>query len=317
VNLFERTTEDHPEPTLGAWNIPAEDATRPARLSVPIPNRGAGSFASVADLGQILNYTQNGDQPYTDDYALTDPDQIERGIKFDLSGDWYQGGTDLTADYTVNRAVLDLFCVNRPDHDGLDNDADGVVDNPAEAEWPIYGRININTASQAMLERTLWRGPYPTAAAKEKATLLAHEIIKRRETIGPFTHVGDLFRGADLAAALAQWARDGADNDDDAAGAGAGEAGEKDERDAAFRCLANLVTTRSNVFTVFVTAEIYRDMNGNGTIDEGVDERTASRKAVVILDRTQAAMTVKYAGTLRVPYVTSPVLLRQFRWISD
>jgi hypothetical protein len=315
VNVFEASGEQHPEPTLGEWNIPAEATTRPPRYAVPIPNDGEASFGSVADLGQLLNFTQNGSEPYTDDYALITSAAAttkELGIKFDLTGDWYAGGAD-----NPNRRLLDLVCVNRPDRDGLDNDGDGTVDEADEAEWPVYGRLNINTASQAMLERALWRGPYPTPEAKDTAAILAHEIDKHRETVGPFRHIGDLFASPDLAAAMAYWARDSLDNDGDGSGAEAGEEGEKDERDACFRCLCNLVTTRSNVFTVFVTVEVYRDLNDNGTIEEGEDERLASRKAVAILDRSRAGMQIKVAGGVVVPHATSGVVEHYFRWISE
>ena len=301
--------------TLGKWNDPANTT---ARYSVPIPNLGANTFGSVGDLGEVLTYSRpalgydlNGNQSYTGYYALTTGNAKERYIKFDLSGDWYAGGPD-----NKNRRVLDLFCVNRPDHDGLDNDADGAVDEPDEAEWPVYGRININTASRAMLQRALSKGPFSPAEADD----LAWQIVTRRETVGPFTHIGDLFRGGSLADAMKWWGStaEGTDNDSDGVPADpTAEEAEKDERDARFRYLANLVTTRSNVFTVMVTVEIYRDADNDGAIDVTKDEFLASRKAIAVLDRSRAKMTVKYTGTTRVSYVERPVVQRDFRWISD
>ena len=111
---------------------------------------------------------------------------------------------------------------------------------------------------------------------------------------------------------------EGTDNDSDGVPADpTAEEAEKDERDARFRYLANLVTTRSNVFTVMVTVEIYRDADNDGAIDVTKDEFLASRKAIAVLDRSRAKMTVKYTGTTRVSYVERPVVQRDFRWISD
>lgn len=292
ANLFLTRTNGH---SLGALNSVSDGLDH---FRVKIPNRGPWTFFSVGDLGEVLNYTQNGSTPYTDDYVGMAAGNKEQNIKYDLSGDWYAGGPD-----NPNRRALDLFCIKRPDHDGLDNDGSGRRDHedPAnalvEAAWPKYGRLNINTASQEMLARALSNGPFSSTAA----TVLANRIVARRETEGPFTHIGDLFRGSNLADLLQDYALDGADNDGD------GEDGEKDERDARFRYLANLVTTRSNVFTVYVTVEI-RDRNGN---------LRASQKALALLDRSHAEMDVRFDGTTRVPYVTSPVIVRGFRWVSN
>jgi len=299
VNDFQDNITPGPRHTLGKWNDPA-DVVKPVRYSVPIPNRGTNTFGSVGDLGQVLTHTQNGNVPYTDDYVGMPPAQKERLVKFDLTGDWYAGGGTTGLEYP-ERNVLDLLCVKRPDHDGLDNDGDGTVDEAGEADWPIYGRLNINTASLRMLERALANGPY----SKTQATVLANRIVARRENVGPFRHIGDLFRGQELAECMAYFADWDGGVDDDADG----EQAEKDERDARFRFLANLITTRSNVFTVFVTVEI-RDP------DRG--ELLASRRAVAVLDRSRAGMTVRYSpGGTRVAYVTSPVVRRGFRWLSD
>ena len=279
--------------TLGLWNNP-NDAVKPARFSVPIVNRDTYTFGSIGELGRVLDMTQNGSLPYTDDYANMVVGEKERNIKFDLTGDWYAGGAD-----NANRRLLDLVCVKRPDHDGLDNDGDGTVDEADEADWPVYGRVNINTVSTPLLTRALNEGPYSSA----EASVLASEITSRRNaTDGPYTHVGDLFRSNSLAAAMSFYAADGTDNDGD------GEDGEKDERDARFRYLANLVTTRSNVFTAYILVRIE---------DPVRHEVRASRRAVVVLDRSRAGMTVRYESGTRRAYVESPVIERAFRWLSN
>ena len=291
VNDFVGPYAGMPNHTLGRWN----DPSKPVLHSVPIPNRGRDTFGSVGDLGEVLSETQNGNAPYTDDYAASIPAELERGIKFDFTGDWYAGGGN-----NAHRNVLDLFCVNRPDHDGLDNDGDGSVDEPDEADWPVFGRININTASLPVLARALSNGPY----SKTEASVLASRIVAHRETVGAFRQIGDLFRSSALAQVMAYFADGDGGQDDD----GDGLAGEKDERDARFRYLANMITTRSNVFTVFITVEI-RDP------DRG--ELLASRRAVAVLDRSRAGMSVRFQGTTPVYYVEEPVIEREFRWLSE
>jgi hypothetical protein len=272
---------------------------RVAGYFVPIPNGETHSFASLGELGQVLNWNQNGAEPYTDDYAVTavSVNEKEKDIKFDLSGDWYAGGPD-----NPNRRVLDLLCIRRPDHDGLDNDGLNGVDDPGEAALPVCGKININAASHLMLERAFTCGPFSAA----QAAFLAEFIVTRREsTAGPFTHLGDLFRsgpGADVSLAMGLWGRNGQDDNAN------NIQDEKIERDRCFAFLANLVTTRSNVFTVYVTVETW---NADQT------ERRSRRRAIAILDRTQAAMTVRTDAAARVPYVLEPVREIAFRWMTD
>jgi hypothetical protein len=67
--------------------------------------------------------------------------------------------------------------------------------------------------------------------------------------------------------------------------------GTKWEKEKTFRSISNLITTRSNVFTVYVTAQI---------TDEAISNVYAEKKIIAIVDRS-----------------VDPIKIRYFRWITE
>ena len=78
---------------------------------------------------------------------------------------------------------------------------------------------------------------------------------------------------------------DGIDNDGD------GLVDEKDEKDLVFTSIANLITTHTNVFAVYVTARIFKS-NASQTF--------AEKKLVAIVDRS-----------------VTPIKICYFRWMTE
>ena len=65
--------------------------------------------------------------------------------------------------------------------------------------------------------------------------------------------------------------------------------GTKWDKEKAFRSISNLITTRSNVFTVYVTAQI---------TNEGETEVFAEKRILAIIDRSVDPIKVRYFSWL-------------------
>ena len=154
------------------------------------------------------------------------------------------------------------------------NDDIAICDQFSTAE-PIAeamrGRININTASLSVLMGL-------PGIEKE----LAEKIIAARpfKTIGEIW--GDYFVGDEepekiLNRAMIAQGKNFSDSDDD------GFIDEDDEKEETFRKISNLITVRSNLFSIVSLAQSLRDKNGNGKVDDG--EILAEKKIKVIYNR--------------------------------
>ena len=138
-------------------------------------------------------------------------------------------------------------------------------------EEPIRGRININTASCRVLMGLPW-------VEKE----LAEKIIAAR----PFETIGEVlghYSAQDeepkkiLNRAMIAQGKSFSDSDND------GFIDEDDEKEETFRKISNLITVRSNLFSIVSLAQSLRDKNGNGKADDG--EILAEKKIKVIYNR--------------------------------
>ena len=175
--------------------------------------------------------------------------------------------------------VLQYITVRDPSMDNIDNDGDGDIDTFDTdgdgdidvndtgdtsfqtgdfdgQEHRIPGLINVNTASAEVLQ-----------SLPNVDSTIATAI----ETSGskPFTSIGDLV-------------------DDVTQITGAGT---KWNMESTFRSISNLITTRSNVFTVYVTAQV---------IDEAISSVYAEKRILAIVDRS-----------------VDPIRIRYFRWIVE
>lgn len=161
--------------------------------------------------------------------------------------------------------VFQYFTVTDQFMDNIDNDGDSDIDSVDTGtqtgdidgqEYRIPGLINVNTAPAEVLESL----PNITNAI---ATAIEGSGSK------PFTSIGDLV-------------------DDVTEITGTGTKWNKEE---AFRSISNLIATRSNVFTVYVTAQI---------TDEAMSTVYAEKRIVAIVDRS-----------------VDPIKVRYFRWITE
>ena len=65
-------------------------------------------------------------------------------------------------------------------------------------------------------------------------------------------------------------------------------------REQLVRSLANLITVRSDRFTVWVIAQAIQDVNNNGVFDPGLDVIAAETKVQAVVERYVEAGQVKF-----------------------
>ena len=161
--------------------------------------------------------------------------------------------------------VLQYVTVADPSMDNIDNDGDGSADSADTGsqsgdfdgqEHRSPGLINVNTASVEVLQSL------PNVDSTI-ATAIQGSGNK------PFTSIGDMV-------------------DDVTQITGSGT---KWSKESTFRSISNLITTRSNVFTIYVTAQI---------TNEGETEVFAEKRILAIVDRS-----------------VDPIKVRYFRWLVE
>jgi len=128
---------------------------------------------------------------------------------------------------------------------------------------PVQGRININTAGKQVLEAL------PGIDSTLSQAIINYGNSKKR----PFNEIGEILQ----ILLLARLGSNGKDDDKD------GYIDEEDEREAIFRSLSNLITTRSNCFTVISLGEVVKN-----------DETVAERKIKAVIDRGSSPIKIKY-----------------------
>ena len=282
-------------------------------LTAPMTWYGASitydmKFANLGDLGRLLLVGLIPD-PLT-----TDPTAPALSQYFRLVNNMTLAYNDIKFDLSDanHRVVLDYLTILNPLGDNYDDDGDGVADDtgpddpgfssPSDdlggPEHRIPGMININTASKEVLLSL----PMVTDNADEKDdgvtdaedsdllvdSLDADVIIANR----PYTQIGDLFNIAEITA-LGSNTKDDNDN---------GNVDEQEEAYLIFGAISNIVTTRSNVFTVYCLAQVgvWNDLNADDIVDPGEFTTFAERKLMAIVDRS-----------------TQPINVRFLRWLSD
>ncbi len=160
--------------------------------------------------------------------------------------------------------LLQYITITDPSMDNIDNDGDVAIDTadtglqPGDVdgqEYRIPGLINVNTAAVEVLDSL----PNITNAI---ATDIATSGGK------PFESIGDLVAKVPaITGALPKW-----------------------NEEEALRSISNLITTRSNVFTVYVTAQV---------TDDAGSRVFAEKRIMAIVDRS-----------------VDPIRVRYFRWIT-
>ncbi len=164
--------------------------------------------------------------------------------------------------------LLQYIAITDPSMDNIDNDGDGDIDindtgdtsfQTGDFDGPEYripGLTNVNTAPIEVLESL----PNITNAI---ATAIQGSGSK------PFTSIGDMVDDVtQITGTLPKW-----------------------DEEETLRSISNLITVRSNVFTVYITAQV---------TDEGETSVFAEKRILAIVDRS-----------------VDPIRVRYFRWIVE
>ena len=181
---------------------------------------------------------------------------------------WYSFKVD---DNIVYPDVLQYFTVTDPSMDNIDNDGDGSTDSTDTGsqsgdfdgqEHRIPGLINVNTALTDVLESL------PNGSGGTLGNTIA--IAIQGDAQKPFSSIGNLLEDVPeiTNTGTTKW-----------------------DKEKSFRSISNLITTRSNVFTVYVTAQV---------IDEAISSVYAEKRILAIVDRS-----------------VDPIKVRYFRWITE
>jgi type II secretory pathway component PulK len=135
-----------------------------------------------------------------------------------------------------------------------------VADPPEE---PVRGRINLNTAPREVLQ-----------SLPAVDSMLAKSIIRYCDSKrGPLNEIGEIME----VPLVERWGFNGVDDDKD------GYVDEDDEREAIFRGLSNLISVRSNCFTIISLGQVVEN-----------EEVRAEKKIKVVVDRGDSPLKVKY-----------------------
>ncbi len=170
--------------------------------------------------------------------------------------------------------LLEYITITDPSMDNIDNDGDSSKDSADTGsqtgdfdgpEYRIPGLINVNTAPTEVL------ASLPDGSGGTLGSTIATEISGGSK---PYESIGDLI-----------------DKVDGANGITDTSATYKWDEEKRLRAISNLITTRSNVFTVYVTAQI---------TDEGQTSVFAEKRILAIVDRS-----------------VDPIKIRYFRWITE
>ncbi len=254
--------DPRPTPLMDAGGSVNTDASTPWRWEMINITAGAKNDNFDPTVGS--DGWENTTPTWPDSFLIADRRFSNKGyLGFIHRGrQWSSSRVNEDIDYPN---VLQYFTVTDPSMDNIDNDGDGSTDSADTGsqtddfdgpEYRIPGLINVNTASAEVLQSL------PNVNSTIATTIQA-SVNK------PFTSIGDMV-------------------DDVTQITGSGT---KWDKEKTFRSISNLITTRSNVFTVYVTAQI---------TDEDKTEVFAEKRILAIVDRS-----------------VNPIKVRYFRWIVE
>jgi len=175
--------------------------------------------------------------------------------------------------------LLDYITITDPSMDNIDNDGDGSTDSADTGsqsgdydgqEHRILGLINVNTAPTEVL------ASLPNGSGGTLGSTIAASISGGSK---PYDSIGDLI-----------------DKVDGANGITDTSATNKWNEEKRLRAISNLITTRSNVFTVYVTAQVTEE----DVSDPPNTTVYAEKRILAIVDRS-----------------VEPIKVRYFRWITE
>ncbi|MEA2735830.1 MAG: hypothetical protein QOE14_2281, partial [Humisphaera sp.] len=231
--------------------------------------------------------------------------------------------------------ILDQFTVQNPHDDflanvdptrypvpgggvrtpGVASDGGAAANTENDQEIPIEGLINVNTASAKVLSQLpLVVDPATGSVNVNQTERLAQSIVYFRDVdqgngqpYGPFKNLFELNRVTDVAAPAQGFRNmlgnmvdngDSDDNQGDYSPLGAaldGVAMDYEERYGNLMRLSNLMTTRSDVFTVYVLVQGWKNVGSPYPV------LVAERRSAFIADRTRINSVNSAVDTVPVP----------------
>ncbi len=262
--------------TLGGTNTSFSSVPTNEKKQLVIANN---NMISLGEAGHLLTIGYGTQSTYTNNSLYTS------------IGSSTVDNAKLSLTSSNATTIPDYFTILDPKNDGIDDDADGAIgtDTGSQSgdidgpEIQVPGRININTASAGVLSAlpgtstNTSLGTWSALIGTATGNSLLSNIINAR----PFTTIGAITS----VTGMNYFGTDNVDNDGD------GFIDEKDEKDLIFTSIANLITTHSNVFAVYVTGRI---------VNSSASQTFAEKKLVAIVDRS-----------------VNPIKIRYFRWMTE
>jgi hypothetical protein len=230
-------------------------------------------FTNIGEIGMVFRkpaYWQVGDNP----------DGVVIGYPIGAVAD--EGWVRINLADANNQQLFNYLTVFDPSADGIDNDADGRL-NETELELTpelkIPGRININTAPWYVIAQLPWVFEplaHAIVAYREKTAVPGGPDYTARPGNRGFSSIGELCNvnlGINRYASMDYYSRIRIDVNDFPDLTPADKAvNDFEERDLIFARISNLVTVRSDVFTAYILVRI----GTNGP----------QKRAIAILDRS-------------------------------
>lgn len=163
----------------------------------------------------------------------------------------------------------------------------------------VEGLININTAPWRVLATLpMSFGPNGASVTDYRAQAkLAHEIVDYRNVHGPFKSISDLNKVSGFARALGRYTQAKVAPIDKS----------WEEKTETLSRISNLITTRSDSFTAYITIQGWKNAGGGGlngvppaTIKglSGPAELMVQRRLIVVFDRSGVIYTTDYDPTV-------------------
>lgn len=228
----------HDSETLGEGNIYPDG--NPEQIQAHPSNE---PFKNVGEIGMLFRTGAYYDDPVDQNQCVGyGTNKNEEAVRLNLQDPAYQN--------LFNYITVSSFY---PPKDGIDNDGNGIIDEPGHSEWKIAGRININTAPWYVIAQLPWMRPE-----------IAQQIVTDRDiSLAGFDSIAELTEviNPDPNHSMDVYARDANDDlmgfpdltpADDAIN-------DFEERDVIFARISNLVTVRSDVFTAYILVRIGKD----------------------------------------------------------
>ncbi len=256
----------HSNSEEGDWDAGSRDGPLPVRDDPNDPIGAFKAFARVGDLNQVLRFSVEADGRWSIPWVVyvTKFSQFPRSLKWN-----WRDTSGTAAAFRASR----VLCTGGPWNDGMDNDGDGKVDDDDEGlanagrrggpENRVAGLINLNSATLVTLG-ALEQGLGFPLAANFATTLHGH-------LQGPTPHA--LQAPAEILTISPSFQTAFTTNTADAKGL-------VEREDLVYTRLSNLVTVRSDTFSIYGTVQ-FKEL--------GREQPLRSRRFWALVDRSASS----------------------------